>query len=80
VANIATLAFILFAIVLGFYNIFSSLLRRDIEIFLDFFNQSAHNKQRINPNTLAEINRLKKILKEHSILNIRGMGYMIDKP
>ncbi len=50
--NIATLAFILFAIVLGFYNIFSSLLRRDIEIFLDFFNQSAHKKQRINPHAI----------------------------
>ncbi|MBN2826064.1 MAG: response regulator transcription factor [Campylobacterales bacterium] len=33
-----------------------------------------------NATIRAEINRLKKILKENLILNIRGMGYMIDKP
>ncbi|KIM07250.1 MAG: regulator [Sulfurovum sp. FS08-3] len=33
-----------------------------------------------NATIRAEINRLKKMLKEHLILNIRGMGYMIDKP
>ncbi|MBN2826061.1 MAG: HAMP domain-containing histidine kinase [Campylobacterales bacterium] len=49
---IATLAFILFAIVLGFYNIFSSLLQRDIDIFLDFFRKSAHKEQVINPHAI----------------------------
>lgn len=49
---IATLAFILFAIVLGFYNIFNSLLQRDIDIFLEFFSKSAHNEQVINPNAI----------------------------
>ncbi len=33
-----------------------------------------------NATIRAEINRLKKILKENLILNIRGMGYMIDRP
>lgn len=33
-----------------------------------------------NATIRAEINRLKKMLKENLILNIRGMGYMIDKP
>lgn len=33
-----------------------------------------------NATIRAEINRLKKILKEDVILNVRGMGYMIDKP
>ncbi|QFR48917.1 response regulator transcription factor [Sulfurimonas lithotrophica] len=33
-----------------------------------------------NATIRAEINRLKKTLKEDVILNIRGMGYMIEKP
>lgn len=33
-----------------------------------------------NATIRAEVNRLKKILKEDIINNIRGMGYMIDKP
>lgn len=33
-----------------------------------------------NATIRTEINRLKKILKEDIINNIRGMGYMIDKP
>jgi len=32
-----------------------------------------------NATIRAEVNRLKKILKEDMIVNIRGMGYMIDK-
>ena len=49
---IATLAFILFAIVLGFFSIFNNLLQRDIDIFLEFFNKTAHNEQVINPNAI----------------------------
>ena len=49
---IATLAFILFAIVLGFFGIFNNLLQRDIDIFLDFFSKTAHNEQVINPNAI----------------------------
>ena len=33
-----------------------------------------------NATIRAEINRLKKSLKEDVILNVRGMGYMIEKP
>ncbi|MCW8838242.1 MAG: response regulator transcription factor [Thiovulaceae bacterium] len=33
-----------------------------------------------NATIRAEVNRLKKSLKEDVILNIRGMGYMIEKP
>ncbi len=32
-----------------------------------------------NATIRAEVNRLKKILKEDILINIRGMGYMIDK-
>jgi len=47
---IATLAFILFAIMLGFYKIFNTLLQRDMQAFLDFFKETAHNEQVLNPN------------------------------
>ena len=33
-----------------------------------------------NATIRAEINRLKKFLQEDIIINVRGMGYMIDKP
>jgi DNA-binding response OmpR family regulator len=33
-----------------------------------------------NATIRAEINRLKKFLQEDVIINVRGMGYMIDKP
>jgi len=33
-----------------------------------------------NATIRAEISRLKKFLKEDVIINVRGMGYMIDKP
>ncbi len=49
---IATLAFILFAIVLGLYKIFNTLLKRDIEAFLDFFNSSAYQEKVLNPHAI----------------------------
>jgi signal transduction histidine kinase len=49
---IATLAFILFAIMLGFYKIFNTLLQRDIQAFLDFFKDTAQNEQVLNPNAV----------------------------
>ncbi|WP_455756612.1 sensor histidine kinase [Sulfurimonas sp.] len=49
---IATLAFILFAIMLGFYKIFNTLLQRDIQAFLDFFKGTAHNEQVLNPHAI----------------------------
>ena len=33
-----------------------------------------------NATIRAEINRLKQFLQEEMIINVRGMGYMIDKP
>ena len=33
-----------------------------------------------NATIRAEINRLKQFLQEDMIINVRGMGYMIDKP
>ena len=49
---IATLAFILFAIVLGMYKVLNNILQRDIQAFLDFFKETAHNEQVLNPNTI----------------------------
>ena len=47
-----TLSFILFGIFLGLNNIFSRLLQRDTQTFLDFFENAAHNDQVINPNAI----------------------------
>jgi len=49
---IATLAFILFAIMVGFYKIFNMLLQRDMQAFLDFFKETVHNEQVLNPNVI----------------------------
>ncbi|MFA6196292.1 MAG: HAMP domain-containing sensor histidine kinase [Sulfurimonas sp.] len=49
---IATLAFILFTIMLGFHKILNMLLQRDIQAFLDFFKESAHNEQVLNPHAI----------------------------
>ncbi len=49
---IATLAFILFAIMLGLHKIFNTLLQRDIDAFLDFFKATAHNEQVLNPHAI----------------------------
>jgi len=49
---IATLSFILFAIMLGFYKIFNMLLQRDMQAFLDFFKDTAHNEQVLNPHVI----------------------------
>jgi DNA-binding response OmpR family regulator len=32
------------------------------------------------PTIRAEINRLKKVLKEDFIVNVRGIGYMVKRP
>ena len=49
---IATLAFILFAIMLGIYSIFNTLLQRDMQAFLDFFKSTAHNDQVLDPHNI----------------------------
>jgi signal transduction histidine kinase len=49
---IATLAFILFTIVLGLYKILNHLLQRDIQVFLKFFKEAAHQDKQLNPNDI----------------------------
>ena len=46
---IATLSFILFAIVFGMYKVLNHILQRDIQVFLDFFKKAAHDKEMLNP-------------------------------
>nr|WP_321266146.1 response regulator transcription factor [uncultured Sulfurimonas sp.] len=59
------------------------LLARNRGMVVDFeqFRIYVWDEQIIDNATIrAEINRLKKILQEDLIINVRGMGYMIDKP
>lgn len=49
---IATLAFILFAIMIGFYKIFNTLLQRDMKVFLEFFKSTAHQQQILSTDTI----------------------------
>ncbi len=49
---IVTLSFILFGIALGFFKIFNAFLQRDIEKFLTFFKDAAHNDRVIDEKTL----------------------------
>lgn len=50
--TIATLAFIIFAVMIGIFKIFNMLLQRDIDSFLEFFKASAHHHQLLNPDTI----------------------------
>jgi len=59
------------------------LLARNRSRVVDFdqFSEYVWSEQIVDNATIrAEVNRLKKILKEDIISNIRGMGYMIEKP
>lgn len=59
------------------------LLSRNRGMVVDFeqFRIYVWDENNIDNATIrAEINRLKKFLKEDVIINVRGMGYMIDKP
>lgn len=59
------------------------LLARNRGMVVDFeqFRIYVWDEQIIDNATIrAEINRLKKFLKEDVLINVRGMGYMIDKP
>jgi DNA-binding response OmpR family regulator len=59
------------------------LLARNRGMVVDFeqFRIYVWDEQIIDNATIrAEINRLKKFLKEDILINVRGMGYMIDKP
>lgn len=59
------------------------LLSRNRGRIVDFeqFQNYVWSEQIVDNATIrAEINRLKKNLKEDFIINVRGMGYMVDKP
>ena len=59
------------------------LLARNRSMVVDFdqFQEYVWDEQIVdNASIRAEINRLKKILKEDILVNVRGMGYMIEKP
>ncbi|WP_428737128.1 response regulator transcription factor [Sulfurimonas sp.] len=59
------------------------LLARNRGLVVDFdqFQEYVWDEAIVDNATMrAEINRLKKILKEDIIVNVRGMGYMIEKP
>lgn len=59
------------------------LLSRNRGMVVDFeqFSLYVWDEQVVDNATMrAEINRLKKILHEDIIVNVRGMGYMIEKP
>jgi signal transduction histidine kinase len=49
---VVTLSFILFAIALGVFTIFNAFLQRDIEQFLSFFKDAAHNDKYIDKQIL----------------------------
>jgi len=49
---IVTLSFILFAIFLGFHNLFNKLLHRDTKRFLKFFEQNTYSDYIIDPNKI----------------------------
>lgn len=47
----------------------------------DMFRDYVYNDDFIDNATIrAEVNRVKKVLKEDFIINIRGIGYMIERP
>lgn len=59
------------------------LLARNRGLVVDFdqFQEYVWDDTIVDNATIrAEINRLKKILKEDLVVNVRGMGYMIEKP
>ena len=59
------------------------LLARNRGMVVDFdqFSIYVWDEQVVDNATIrAEVNRLKKYLKEDIVMNVRGMGYMIEKP
>lgn len=50
--TIATLAFIIFAVMIGVFKIFNMLLQRDINAFLEFFKSSAHSEKLLDADTI----------------------------
>ncbi len=54
---------------------------RSRTVTYDMFREYVYNNHEIdNATIVAEVNRLKKSLKEECIINIRAIGYMIERP
>lgn len=54
---------------------------RSLVVNYDMFREYAYDGDEIDNATIrAEVNRVKKVLKEDFIINIRGSGYMIKRP
>lgn len=54
---------------------------RSLVVNYDMFRDYAYDGDEIDNATIrAEVNRVKKILKEDFIINIRGIGYMVERP
>ena len=54
---------------------------RGLVVNYDMFRLYAYNDDEIDNATIrAEVNRVKKLLKEDFIINIRGVGYMVERP
>jgi len=51
VLEVVTLAFILFAFIMGISKVFNSMLTRDVSSFLEFFNHSKEHYHVMNPRT-----------------------------
>jgi len=54
---------------------------RSLVVNYDMFREYAYDGDDIDNATIrAEVNRVKKVLKEDFIINIRGIGYMVERP
>ncbi|RXJ98534.1 DNA-binding response regulator [Arcobacter sp. CECT 8986] len=54
---------------------------RSLVVNYDMFRTYAYEDDDIDIATIrAEVNRVKKVLKEDFIINVRGVGYMVERP
>ena len=54
---------------------------RSLVVNYDMFRDYVWDDDFIDNATIrAEVNRVKKVLKEDFIINIRGIGYMVERP
>lgn len=54
---------------------------RSLVVNYDMFREYAYDGEDIDTATIrAEVNRVKKVLREDFIINIRGIGYMVERP
>jgi len=54
---------------------------RSLVVNYDMFRTYAYEDDDVDIGTIrAEVNRVKKVLKEDFIINVRGVGYMVERP